>query len=303
MKITIASGIVLGCALITLVFFYPSSPENISKNDELKATSTTEVSPSNSVIKNPVRDWNVLDPEIPSEALLIQSLDDGFPFFNYGTYRVWPMASLTKLLTAIIVTEQIGLNTKIPITKTAVETEGLAGDLKSGEVYTARDLLKIMLMVSSNDAAAAFEEYWGGKEAFINTLRKKAEEIGMTQTIVSDVSGLDDNNVTTASDILKLLKYILEKDPNIISWTRLQTFPVQATNDTNSRIVTNIDPLVIDKDFLGGKTGTSPKAKENLAAVFSFGSRRLAVIILGSSDRIKEVHDMLSWVKRAYNIQ
>ncbi len=297
-KMAAISGAVLICALLILIFFYTSS-----SNGNLKSTKATSTPSEAPFPQDPIRDWSVLDPAVPSQALLIESLNDGFPFFRYKIHEAWPMASLTKLLTAVVVTEQIGLNTKIPITQRAVETEGIAGDLKSGEVYTARDLLKIMLMVSSNDAAAAFEEFGGGKEAFVNMMRKKAREIGLQETIVNDASGLDDNNTTTADDMLKLLKYVIEKDPDIISWTRLQTFPVQAINDVNSRIITNIDSLVVDPDFLGGKTGTSPKAGENLAAVFSFGTRRVGVIILGSKDRIREVHDMLRWVKQAYKVQ
>jgi len=303
-KVITGTGIIIVLALIMLTFFFLSRQNSAEKNmangtpiNQGLVFSNTQTS------QGPIRDWSILDPAISSEAALIQSLDDGFSFFNYGTYRVWPMASLTKLLTAVIVTEDIGLNTKISITKTALETDGLAGDLKSGEVYTARDLAKIMLMVSSNDAAAAFEEYVGGKEVFVNMMRQKAKKIGMRQTVVNDASGLDDNNTTTASDMLKLIKYILEKDPNIISWTQLQTFPIQPTNDTRSRVITNIDPLVIDPGFLGGKTGTSPKAKENLAAIFSFANKRIAIIILGSADRIKEIHNLLDWVKRAYNVQ
>jgi serine-type D-Ala-D-Ala carboxypeptidase (penicillin-binding protein 5/6) len=246
------------------------------------------------------RDWKVLDPPIGAQAVLIQSLESSFPFLNYHTYATWPMASLTKLITAIVVLEDIGENQKVAIHETAVATEGEAGGLTSGEVYIARDLLKILLLTSSNDAATAFEEYSGGREAFVRLMTEKIETLGLAQTIVHDASGLSSLNESSASDLLKLARYIIEKDPEILEWTRLQSFLVQPLNVANSRLITNINPFVADRDFLGGKTGTSYDAKENLLATFSFGNSRIVLIVLGSTDRVTEVRSLLEWVKRAY---
>ncbi|MFA6365410.1 MAG: serine hydrolase [Candidatus Paceibacterota bacterium] len=250
--------------------------------------------------KVPKRKWDVLDPKVNAEAVAIQSLDSNFPFFNYQTYKTWPMASLTKLLTAIVVAEEIGMKKKIPVSQTAIDTEGTAGDFKSGEVYTAEDLVKIMLLTSSNDAAAAFEEYGGGKEQFIHLLNTKAEKLGMTQTIVHDASGLSDLNQSSASDLIRLARYLVEKHPDIISWTRLQSFLVQPINSGEVHTISNINALVVEKNYLGGKTGTSPEARENLLAFFSFGNERVVFIILGSTNRAEESKSLLNWVANAY---
>ncbi|MDI6734308.1 MAG: serine hydrolase [Patescibacteria group bacterium] len=250
--------------------------------------------------KTPVRLWDILDPEIVSEAVLIQSLENDFPFFKYNTSKIWPIASLTKLLTAVVVLEDIGKNKKIPINESAVLTEGETGDLKSGEIYQAEDLLKIMLLTSSNDAAAAFEEYLGGKDTAVRVLNNKIAKLGMNQTIVHDASGLSDLNESTVNDLLVLLKYIVKNEPEILNWTRLPNFLVQPLNDPKSRIINNINGFINDMDFLGGKTGTSPEAKENLAAVFALDKLRTIVILLGSENRISEVKKLLDWTKKAY---
>ncbi|MEK7465305.1 MAG: serine hydrolase [Patescibacteria group bacterium] len=248
----------------------------------------------------PRRKWDVLDPRVDAEALLVQSLDTDFPFFRLNTYTEWPMASLTKLLTAVTVLEDMGSNKKIPISETAVETEGFSGELKSGEVYSAEDLLKILLMVSSNDAAVAFEEYGGGKEKFVSQLAEKAKAIAMNRVVLKDASGLSDTNVGTANDLLKLVRYIVERHPDIFSWTRLPVVVVQPLNSTTIKTIENIDPLVTEKNFLGGKTGTSPAARENLVALFSFHNQRIAMIILGSRDRMRTAREILKWVEEAY---
>jgi len=251
------------------------------------------------VKKAPERNWEVLDPTLGAAAVLIQSLDGDFPFFHLNTYKSWPLASLTKLLAAVVVIENIGENKKVVVDETAVATEGEAGNLKSGEVYTARDLLKVMLLTSSNDAAAAFENYLG-RDEFVKLMNEKLRELGLTQTKVYGASGLEDENVGTASDILRLVKYILENEPQIFNWTRQKSQLIQPLNDATSRTILNINGMVDETGFLGGKTGTSDKARQNEVAIFSSGGERLILIILGSSDRDKEIKNLLDWIGRAY---
>jgi D-alanyl-D-alanine carboxypeptidase len=271
-------------------------PAGDSGNDQVK----TSVSGWDSQIsKVPERDWKILDPETVSQAVVVQSLDDNFPFFKQGSYKSWPLASVTKLITAIVAIESVGMDKKATVTEEVMKTAGEAGDLRAGEVYTVRDLLKIMLMMSSNRAAAALE-YHVGHDEFVKMMTEKIRAIGMTQTVVYDASGLDDRNEGTASDILLLLNYILERDPEILNYTRLASLLVQPTNSERSHTVTNIDPLSDRADFLGGKTGTSAAARQNLAAILSFKGRRVAVIVLGSADRFKEVDDLFAWVEKAY---
>lgn len=252
------------------------------------------------VKKIPIRKMDVLDPQVDAESVLIQSLDNDFPYFNLHTSKQWPIASITKLMTAVVITEQFGLTKKIPISKETLEVEGIAGDLKSGEVYSSEDLMKIMLLVSSNRAATAFEEFVGGRELFANLLNTKAKALGMTQTYFYDGSGLSAQNVSTTGDLLKLAEYLIEKHPEIIGWTRLQTIKVQPLNGTISRNVDNINTFALETAFLGGKTGTTPEARENLLALFTFGDGRIVYIILGTHDRVGQTAKLLKWVTEAY---
>ncbi|GAH52495.1 unnamed protein product, partial [marine sediment metagenome] len=201
------------------------------------------------VQKVPMRKWDVQDPNITAHAALVHSLEDNIPLFRSNTHESWSLASLTKLLTAVVVLEDIGINKKIPISKEVIATEGEAGNLTSGEVYTARDLLKIMLLTSSNDAAAAFEEYLGGKETFVRILTDKTFKLGMTETVLEDGSGLSDMNKSTASDLLVLVKYILSRYPELFTWTRITELLVQPINDVTVRNIYNINTLVDRRDF------------------------------------------------------
>jgi len=250
--------------------------------------------------KYPTRNWNISDPVINAEGAMIYSLDSNFSYLNYQTYKRWPIASITKLLTSIVFIEDIGIHKKIPISQTALETEGISGEFKSGEVYSGQDFLTIMLLASSNDAATAIEELGGGREKFVVLLNAKAKSIGMNDTYFEDASGLSPKNVSTPNDLIKLARYIAEKHPEILSWTRLQSFFAQSTNSSESRIIYNINPFAKDFSFLGGKTGTSPEARENILGFFTFRGERVVCIILGSYDRVKTKEVLFGWVESAY---
>ena len=95
-------------------------------------------------------------------------------------------------------------------------------------------------------------------------------------------------------------RYIAEKHPEILSWTRLQSFFAQSTNSSESRVIYNVNPFVKDFPFLGGKTGTSPEARENVLGFFTFRGERVVCIILGSYDRVNTKEKIFNWVQSAY---
>lgn len=251
--------------------------------------------------RGPSRDWNVLDPRVDAAAALVYSLDDEVILLGARTYARWPMASLTKLLTSVVVAENIGYHKRVPMTETAIATEGNGVMFNPNEEFAARDLARIMIMASSNDAAVAFEEHVGGREEFLKLLRGAATKLGMDQTTLSDAAGLSAANESSASDLMKLVKYLASSRPEILEWTRHATFIFQPTNAPTSRTVANIVPFADDPRFLGGKTGTLPEARENFAGLFSLGGRRVVVVILGSRDRVREVNELLDWTMRAYH--
>ncbi len=248
--------------------------------------------------KKPIRDWNVGDPIIDSQAVLIESLDDNFPFYYHQVYKIWPLASITKFLTAVTVLEDFGLNQKIEINEEMLKNDS-KNFFRKGDIYLASDLLKLMVVASNNAAAEVFEVYYG-KEKFINHLNEKARKINMLQTKIVDASGLSKENVGTAIDVSRLVRYINEKYPEILNWSRLPSVLIQPLNRMESVLVNNINPLVDNKNYLGGKTGTLLEAKENLAGVFLYNQERLIIIILGSNNRLKEVSNLVNWLDKAY---
>lgn len=275
----------------------PVSKVASSQNLTFQRASLVDYEPQ--IARRPLRKWDQLDPQVSSKAVFIQSIDDNVPFLHIGTYTKWPVASLTKLLTAVVVLEEIGIDKKITVTQNAINTEGGAGGLIADEVYTAYDLLKIMLLSSSNDAAVAFEDYLE-QGSFVGLMQAKAQEIGMMQSSFVDSTGLSPQNTSTASDLFRLIRYILEKHPDIFTITRSPSFLVQPINEPRSQTIQNIHPFVQNSNFLGGKTGTSQLAKENLISIFSDHNYRIVIVLLGSTNRVQETKSLVEWLAKAY---
>lgn len=250
--------------------------------------------------RSPRRRWEVLDPSLSARMVLVHDLDNRAPLLYIRTHDTWPIASLTKLLTAIIVAEDIGENRRVTVSPRAIATLGEAGGLQAGEEYAAGDLARLMLMTSSNDAAEVFQESFESPEAFLALMRAKVEKIGMTSTIITEASGVSGANRGSANDLLMLIEYIAGTHPNILAASRLAEFTIQPLNGLEPRTVRNINPFITQATFLGGKTGTSPESKENFLAVFSTHGRRIAIVILGSANRVNDTNAIFSWLDRAY---
>jgi len=248
------------------------------------------------------RNFSVRNPKIESFAAAIKPLDSDFHFYKLNFRSKWPLASITKLITAVVVVKNISPDKQISISSSTEKVWEENNNLSAGDIYKASDLLKIMLLSSSNRAAFAFEEYFGGTDKFLELANPVIQEIGMQNTVIYDASGLNKKNVGTAEDIELLLKYILDNYPQILTWTRFSSLYFQPINSNKINNIYNINPLNERSDFLGGKTGTLPEAKENIAAIFQFGNMKISVVILGSNNRFSDLDVLLKWIKEAYKL-
>lgn len=222
-----------------------------------------------------------------AKAILVSDLDKDTDLISYNIYRRWSLASITKLMTAVLALEEIGGNKEIVISETAVATEGDSGKLGVDELYKVDNLINLMLITSSNDAATALAEFYAfGRENFIKLMNKKSGELGMSQTVFFDPAGLSPLNQSTANDIRKLMKYIEEAHPEILA----------STQPTDFKGLKNINPFAGQANFLGGKTGYIEESKENLTSLFSVNEQRILIVVLGAENRFKETQELLSYL-------
>lgn len=238
---------------------------------------TFEQKPETTSLVATVRETIPTMPFVAASAVLVKDILAVDPIWYFNADRKWPIASITKLMTAVIALEKIGLETQISISKTAVDTEGVAGFLEVGKVYTVHQLLETMLRSSSNDAAVALAEHYGWND-FMWAMNAKAQAIGMHNTQFSDSSGLSVLNQSTANDLEKLTLYIFNRHPEIFLLTRIKSG--------------NIHPFVDHPEFLGGKTGFIDEANGNLLSLFNMAGRPILIIVLGSEDRAKDTETL-----------
>jgi D-alanyl-D-alanine carboxypeptidase len=246
------------------------------------------------------QNWDLGDPVLNVKSALARSLSNNLEMYQLHADVRWPLASLTKLMSAVVASEEVGLEKVALISETAVAAEGIAGNFRAGESYTISDLVKAMLLVSSNDAATAIAEFYG-TENFVNRMQMKARELGMHQTTFVDPTGISFLNQGTITDLEKLVRYIDEYHPEIFQITASKDGVLVEKTKGVERILLNINAFVGSRpDFIGGKTGFTNEANGNLISLFNYRGYKLLFIVLGTDDRFGQTDLLYNWVKEVY---
>lgn len=258
----------------------------------------------------PTRNRTVSDLTIEGKSvisILIYSQGDSRILFEKEKDKKQPIASLTKLMTALVVVENYDPKVEIEISKESVLQEEDIGNLKIGEKFSVANLLYPLLMESSNDAAYALAEIIGEKN-FVDLMNITAAKLNLKDTFFVNPTGLDpDNpsdpiNYATAEDLVKLANYSLEKTPLI--WEILATpeFDLYLPDGVLHHKLKNINELLKEIPQIGGKTGWTPQAQGCLLLVYQAPENKGKIInvILGSKDRFGEMKKMIEWLNKAY---
>lgn len=251
----------------------------------------------------PRRNWLTSALELNAEAALAMRADGGRIYYNKNMEVRRPVASLTKLMTAIVVLENYNLEEIIKVPLAAVRREGSRGDLRPSEEITARALLEMMLIDSSNDAAIALADKNPG---FVSIMNQKAKELGLLNTHFSNPDGLDeDNNYSTAIDIAKIFIYLTDNYPTIFNILKTENIIVYSADGKIAHRLKNTNALLgAVSEVKAGKTGYTDKAGGSLALLissFHFGDKNnIITVVLGSPDRFGESEKLIQWLKEAY---
>lgn len=200
-----------------------------------------------------------------------------------------PPASTVKLLTAMIVLERLPLSQKIRISKNAEETPSTSPHLHEGEIYTVEDLLYLLLLKSSNQAAVALAEaVSGSEEKFSELMNQRARIMGLKDSHFVTASGLPAGNQYTTAYEIALLLYEALKYPPI---KEIINTPVKIITSQQGRtlVIRNTNKLLFDDDskemVLGGKTGYTKLSKHCLVNVAKVKERLIITSLLGAPNR------------------
>ncbi len=211
-----------------------------------------------------------------------------------------PIASLTKLMTAFTALDIYQPSLEIQSTRKAVLTEGVAGNISPGEIFQLSDLIKIMLIESSNDAAESLVSPIGDK-AFVQLMNFESKKLKLKRTHFVNPTGLDpqnsqkNGNVSTAQDLKDFVKYLIFHQPKILDISRHKTLNVISKSDILHRL-SNTDILLNEfPNVFGSKTGYTKKAKGCLILVLKTHQKNtfLVNIILGSDNRFEAMRELI----------
>lgn len=203
-------------------------------------------------------------------------------------------ASLTKLMTAVIVAEYGNGDDSVTVTARAVNEEGVAGSLRAGEIFSVSDLLKVMLVVSSNDAAAAFEDHFASQGLdLVSLMNEKARLLGMVNTHFVNPTGLDDpDHYASAEDLAVLAAYSLRHKElwNVLSET---SGSVRSLNKKIAHALLSNNELLHKQlpEVLGGKTGYTKNAGGCMITVLTSGE---VIVVLGSDERAADTEKLIA---------
>ncbi len=238
-------------------------------------------------------------PKIGANVILVADLKSGDEFFSEGREKRWPIASITKLMTAAVVSKELAFNQSTTLLETDFPTQSSDTILKVGDKYSVADLMSAMLLRSSNESAEALARVYG-RENFISAMKQEGTLLGVPDMHFSDPTGLSPTNQSTGTDLRKIALSIYEQYPDIFKTTRKASAYITELNSGKRLSIKNTNLLAARPDFLGGKTGYTDEAGGNLLSIFSYNRRPIVIIVLGSEDRFGDTEKLLSWFEKNY---
>lgn len=219
---------------------------------------------------------------VSATSFYVVAVQTGQEIVSKNKDAVLPIASVTKLMSASVFYKDANLQATTSITWTDLVTDGEAGKLAYGDIYTYRELMFPLLLESSNDAAFVIDRV---SSQIVTKMNAYVQDIGLKNTVFEDTSGLSPLNVGTAQELGLLNVHLYSVYPHIFDITRLTQF---IGNNTGWR---NNNPLVHEEGYRGGKHGFTYEAGRTDVAFFeetlATGQKVMMGYVILQSDNIK----------------
>jgi len=243
----------------------------------------------------------IVDSSYTAGGVLLVDLETGDIISENNRDKIFGIASLSKIMTGYVALSYLDPNDPIVMSREALATEGLTGNFRELELFAFKDLMRAMMMSSSNDAAMAIAESVGERlggrtyderiELFVGKMNQRARELEMTQTTFRTPTGLDlenqvISNYSSPQDLAKLL--IATKSSPLLWESSREADRTIYSYENEAHYITNLNELVGKIPyFVGSKTGTTRASGESLVIVFEnpLGSRKGLILLATSPKR------------------
>lgn len=251
-----------------------------------------------------VRDTSVADPVLDASAAVVYDTETGQYLYEKNIDTRVPIASLTKLLSALVVQDHFTDQEVVTIASSSIRVDGQKQTLYDGERMHVHDLVSMMLVESSNDAAYALAAYARSLGIdFVAAMNTKARSIGMDDCLFTDPAGLDDAAYCTIRDLIVLTRHVLRQAPTLWPITAQQHLSVVSADGRLIHPIKSTNELLGQiPGIIGGKTGNTDGALGCLILVVNIPGKDdiLITIVLGSRTRFGDTKALVEWTGRAY---
>jgi D-alanyl-D-alanine carboxypeptidase (penicillin-binding protein 5/6) len=254
----------------------------------------------------PMRNWMIDEPKISAKAAIIVDLkpeqQKNNVLYRKNPNQKLPIASLTKIMTAVVAIENLNLEDIIKVSKDSVFVDGDNGGLIIEEELRVKDLLYIMLVESSNDAAMAIanDNQKIPYTEFIVLMNDKARELKLDNTQFKDASGLNEENQSTAEEMANLIRYTL----NLPVLSEILETQKKTISSLNNKFIHNLISTnkLLGKIpiILGGKTGFTTEAGGCMLTFSNIDNNYLITVVLGSENREDDTEKLINWAQTAW---
>lgn len=268
------------------------------------ATLTPSIALAKSVAAQPLHVRTVIAPHqfppwrvAPAHGILLKELNSGRVLYEHDAGKRMSPASLTKIMSALVILERGQLDDLVTISPNAARAHKTHLRVKAGQVFRLEDLLKAMLIVSANDACLAAVEHVGGDEAqFVALMNAKAAALGLADTHFSNSCGFDNpDHYSTAEDLAALSVFALDQ-PIFRQLVREERAIITPVNGQRAYVLHNTNRLLGRIPGVEGiKTGFTSKAGRCLIAKVSQNGSDLLLVILNSKRRWSTATNLITY--------
>lgn len=259
------------------------------------------------IVRPPEKSSEASEPQIYAKSVILIDVQSAYVMYAKNSQEKVPMASTTKIMTALIVLEDYGdkLNDVVTITYPMITVEGSDIQLRVGEKITVENLLKGLLIMSGNDTAFALSTYFGGKDAFVAKMNEKAAFLRLGDLEYKDPAGLDEGSSSSARDLAILASYAL-RNPKFAEIVRtaestISSFDGAIVHDLkSSNRMLKSDEQYYYPNAIGIKTGFTNEAGHCLVSAAEKDGQMILGVILNTNENTvvasaKESKKLLEW--------
>ena len=288
-----AAEMLIGLLLISAATVAPSIAN-------AKNIATHPVQVRTTIVPNQFPPWRVA----PAHGILLKELNSGRVLYEHDAGKRMSPASLTKIMSALVILERGKLDDLVTISPNAARAHKMHLRVKAGQIFRLEDLLKAMLIMSANDACLAAVEHVGGDEAqFVTFMNEKAAALGLEDTHFRNGCGFDNPDHYSTAEDLAALSVIALDQPIFRQLVREERAIITPVSGHRAYILHNTNRLLGRVPGVEGiKTGFTSKAGRCLIAKVSQNGSDLLLVILNSKRRWNTATHLITYGLQAAEV-